>query len=95
VAAFCRGLGIPARVVWGCVYIPDRGGLFAQHGWNEVYMGEAGWIPLDSTLKEFEVVDSGHIRLGVHQSTATGANPRNVEVLDHRIGPADAARKKN
>jgi len=70
------------------MYTPYRGGLFAQHAWNEVYMGEAGWIPVDSTLREFDFVDSGHLRLGVVQSTATGMNARRVEILDFRTAPA-------
>ena len=57
-AAFCRAVGIPARVVWGCIYSPSGGGVFGQHGWNEIYMGEAGWIPVDTTRREFESVDS-------------------------------------
>ena len=59
VAAFCRSVGIPARVVWGCMYIPNFGGAFGQHGWNEIYMGEAvGWVPVDSTAHETNFVDS-------------------------------------
>lgn len=83
-AAFCRAVGIPARVVWGCLYATTGGGVFGQHGWNEIYMGEAGWIPLDTTRREFDYVDSGHIRIGVHQSTATALNARKIEILDYR-----------
>ncbi len=85
-AAFCRAVGIPARVVWGCLYANSGGGVFGQHGWNEVYMGEAGWIPIDTTRREIDSVDSGHIRIGVHQSTATALNARRIEILDHRVG---------
>jgi hypothetical protein len=83
-AAFCRAVGIPARVVWGCLYSTSGGGVFGQHGWNEIYMGEAGWIPLDTTRHETDYVDSGHIRIGVHQSTATALNARKIEILDYR-----------
>ena len=38
-AAFCRAVGIPARVVFGAMYVPNFGGGFGQHGWNEIYMG--------------------------------------------------------
>ncbi len=85
-AAFSRAVGIPARVVWGCLYLPSGGGVFGQHAWNEVYMGEAGWIPVDSTIREDDYVDSGHIRIGVHQSTTIGLNARKMEILDYRIG---------
>ncbi|NOZ61291.1 MAG: transglutaminase domain-containing protein, partial [Calditrichaeota bacterium] len=45
-AAFCQAVGIPARLVWGCMYVPNRGGAFSKHGWTEIYMGKAGWIPV-------------------------------------------------
>jgi transglutaminase-like putative cysteine protease len=84
--AFCRSVGIPARVVWGCMYAPNYGGVFGQHGWNEIYMGEAGWVPVDATAAEIDYVDSGHIRIGVLQSPTTALNPREIEVLDYRAG---------
>ncbi|OGD27894.1 MAG: hypothetical protein A2Y56_12565 [Candidatus Aminicenantes bacterium RBG_13_63_10] len=83
-AAFCRSLGIPARVVWGCVH---TGKSFGQHGWNEVYMGEVGWIPLDTTMGEIEVVDSGHVRIGHYQSLSTQLNLRRNEIIDVRTDP--------
>jgi transglutaminase-like putative cysteine protease len=83
-AALCRSVGIPARVVWGCMYVPHGGGAFGQHAWNEVYMGEAGWVPVDSTVKEVDFVDSGHIRFGPYQSVATALNATRFEVLEHR-----------
>lgn len=87
-AAFCRGVGIPARAVSGCMYTPHDGGSFGRHAWNEVYMGEAGWIPLDTTIGETDYVDSGHIRLGVIQSVATGLDVHAIEILDHRVSGA-------
>lgn len=85
-AAFCRAVGIPARVVWGCMYVPNRGGAFGQHAWNEIYMGEAGWIPVDATAQEVDYVDSGHLRLGHFQSISIALNPKKMEVLDYRVG---------
>ncbi len=85
-AAFCRAVGIPARLVWGCMYVPNYGGAFGQHGWNEIYMGDAGWIPVDATAMEIDFADSGHIRLGTYESVATAANPKEIEILDYRIG---------
>ncbi len=87
-AAFCRGVGIPARAVSGCMYTPHEGGAFGRHAWNEVYMGEAGWIPLDTTIGETDYVDSGHIRLGVIQSMANGLDVRAIEILGHRVSGA-------
>ena len=85
-AAFCRALGIPARVVWGCMYVPNYGGAFGQHGWSEIYMGKAGWITVDTTANEIDYVDSGHIRIGEYQSMVTALNPKKMEVLDFRAG---------
>jgi transglutaminase-like putative cysteine protease len=85
-AAFCRALGIPARVVWGCMYVPNYGGAFGQHGWSEIYMGKAGWITVDATANEIDYVDSGHIRIGEYQSMVTALNPKKMEVLDYRAG---------
>jgi ketosteroid isomerase-like protein len=81
----CRSVGIPARVVWGCMYIPNFGGAFGQHGWTEVYMGAAGWIPVDATAEETDFVDSGHIRVGHLQSTSTAVNLKEVEILERRL----------
>jgi transglutaminase-like putative cysteine protease len=85
-AAFCRGVGIPARVVWGCMYVPNLGGSFGQHAWNEVYMGESGWIPVDTTARELDYADSGHIRLGVLKSAHIALNPKQMEILDFQAG---------
>jgi hypothetical protein len=87
VAAFCRAVGIPARVVWGCMYVTNRGGSFGQHAWNEIYMGDAGWIPIDATVMETDYLDSGHIRFGLYQSLSTSFNPHRMKVLDYRLGP--------
>jgi hypothetical protein len=80
--AFCRAVGIPARQVSGCMYAPNYGGSFGQHVWNEIYMGKAGWITVDSTAHEIDYVDSGHIRLG----TQASFNPKKMEVLDYKAG---------
>jgi transglutaminase-like putative cysteine protease len=85
-AAFCRAVGIPARVVWGCMYIPNYGGAFGQHAWNEIYMGDAGWVPLDSTANENDFLDSGHIRVGEYGSMSTALNPVSMEILEYRVG---------
>jgi len=82
-AALCRASGIPARVAWGCVYTPEYGGSFGHHGWSEVYVGEAGWIPVDVTFHETDYVDSGHIRLGVFKTNSTLINYREMKILDY------------
>ncbi|MBS1231953.1 MAG: hypothetical protein H6R35_791, partial [Bacteroidetes bacterium] len=81
-AAFCRTVGIPARVIVGCMYTAYNTGGFGQHGWTEVYMGDAGWIPVDATINEASYVDAGHIRLGENATF----RPVSMEVLDFRSG---------
>jgi transglutaminase-like putative cysteine protease len=93
-AAFCRAVGIPARVVWGCMYVPNYGGAFGQHGWSEIYMGKAGWITVDSTASEIDYVDSGHIRIGEYQSMVTALNPKKMEVLDFTAGSMKMGQKE-
>lgn len=81
-AAFCRAMGIPARLSVGCMYVPYLGGSFGQHAWTEVYMGKAGWVAVDATANEFDFVDAGHIRLG----EKTSFNPRQMKILEYRMG---------
>ncbi|MBC8459094.1 MAG: transglutaminase domain-containing protein [Deltaproteobacteria bacterium] len=78
-AAFCRAVGIPSRLSVGCMYSSLYGGSFGQHAWTEVYMGEAGWIPVDAAIQEFDYVDSGHIRLG----ESTSFHPKEIEILEY------------
>jgi len=88
-AALCRAAGIPARVVWGCMYTREYDGSFGHHGWNEVYMGDAGWIPIDVTIHETDYIDSGHIRLGVLKSPQTIIDYEEMEILDYTLYPGD------
>lgn len=92
-AAMCRSVGIPTRVVWGCMYTPNLGGSFGQHAWNEIYMGEAGWIPVDATAHEVDFVDSGHLRIGEMESMVISLNADEFEILDFALagGSADPA----
>ncbi len=76
--AMCRAVGIPARLAIGGAYVPDDGGFFGQHVWTEVYMGEAGWIPVDATFGEADYIDAGHIRLGERSSF----HPVKVEIIE-------------
>jgi len=80
-AGMCRAVGIPARMVIGGMYFDNPDPTFGQHAWTEVHMGPAGWIPLDATIGEDEVLDSGHVRLGYMSSF----QPVSMEILDHRV----------
>jgi hypothetical protein len=52
-------------------------------------MGPAGWVPIDATTNETDYVDSGHVRIGVHESLTTGFNPIEMEVLAHTLVGGD------
>jgi len=84
-AAFCRAVGIPARLSIGCMYIPYLGGSFGQHAWTEVYMGKVGWVAVDATAHEFDFVDAGHIRLG----EKTSFNPKEMKILEYKMGSGE------
>lgn len=62
-AALARAAGIPARVVFGIVYVKDefegRSNFFGGHAWTQVFVGE-NWYSLDAAFGEF---DSGHIAI--------------------------------
>ena len=95
-AAFCRAVGIPARVVWGCMYIPNYGGAFGQHGWTEIYMGQkVGWVPVDATAFEKDYLDSGHIRIGVFQAKSISFNAKKMQILDYKAGTMVMGKNEN
>jgi hypothetical protein len=79
-------------MVFGAMYVANRGGGFGQHAWNEIFMGQAGWVPVDATAYEIDYVDSGHIRVSeVKSVTATSFNGREITVLEHRLAGASAS----
>ena len=68
-------------------FVEDGVGRFGQHAWNEVYLGqEVGWVALDTTLRERDYVDAGHVRLGMDCSF----QPIELEILDYELA-MDAA----
>jgi len=86
-AALSRAVGIPARTVMGGMYTSLKGGSFGQHMWDEVHMGDAGWIAVDATAGEVDYIDAGHIRLGLFATF----QPLEMEVLEYEaIDPPDS-----
>lgn len=85
-AAFCRSVGIPARVVVGCMFTNYYSGGFGQHAWTEIFMGENGWIPVDATINEPDYVDAGHIRLG----EVASFRPVSMGILEFKTDPSAA-----
>ena len=61
VAAMCRAVGVPSRVVVGLVYADNLGG-FGYHLWNEVYVNQR-WVAVDASFDE-DAVDAVHVKLG-------------------------------
>jgi len=63
-AAMCRAVGIPARVVFGLVYVREflgRRNVFGGHAWTEASIG-GRWIGLDATRAP-RGYDVGHLIL--------------------------------
>jgi tetratricopeptide (TPR) repeat protein len=60
-AALCRSAGVPARPVWGIVFLPKG---FASHNWDEVYIAGVGWVPVDPQKTEtFGWLPIDHVRV--------------------------------
>ncbi len=59
VAALARAAEVPAKVCNGLMYLQ---GAFYYHAWNEVYLSQHGWVPLDATLDQFPA-DATHLKL--------------------------------
>jgi hypothetical protein len=65
-ASMCRAIGIPARIVFGIVYVKAFGGrenVFGGHAWVEAYVGNK-WIGLDATRAP-KGFGPGHIALAI------------------------------
>lgn len=56
-AAFCRSIGIPAKIEAGMVYLKGR---FYYHAWNAVFIGR--WITVDALFNQIPA-DVTHIAL--------------------------------
>jgi hypothetical protein len=70
VAAMCRSVGIPSRVVVGLIYSePSQG--FGYHMWDEVYVNRR-WVALDAAFDQSQV-DAVHLKLA--DSSLEGVAP--------------------
>ncbi len=91
VAAMCRAVGVPSRVVVGLVYSDSLGG-FGFHMWNEVYVNRR-WVAVDAAFDQTEV-DAVHIKLA--DTSLDGVSPYEaflpvVRVLRENDNRADRA----
>ncbi len=58
-AALARAAGVPTKICVGAMYAE---GAFFYHAWNEVYLEEGGWMPVDTTLNQIPA-DATHLKL--------------------------------
>jgi len=70
VAAMCRAVDVPSRVVVGLVYA-DRLGGFGYHLWNEVYVNRR-WVAVDASFDQ-DTVDAVHVKLA--DASLDGVSP--------------------
>ena len=82
-AALARALGLPTRVVNGLVFSAEHGG-FLYHTWNEVWLEDAGWRPVDATFAQ-ALADATHVALAV------GESPAEIAPLAAMVGRARVA----
>ncbi len=65
-ASMCRAVGIPARVVFGLVYVKEFGSqknVFGGHAWVEAYVGDK-WVGIDAARMP-KGFDSSHIAMAI------------------------------
>jgi hypothetical protein len=73
--ALCRSAGVPARPVWGVLFLPPKG--YASHNWNEVYIAGCGWVPIDPQQPEtfgWLPIDRVRIFMDVRKSSTSQEN---------------------
>jgi hypothetical protein len=103
VAALCRAVGIPARIVVGFAYIGD---MFMGHAWTEAYIGDK-WRGLDASMRElgrgFDVgritMAVGNLELSASFNIATLLGEFTIQdiITDNKqyISEADSTQEKN
>lgn len=73
-AALCRAAGVPARPVWGVLFVDKS---YKSHNWDEVYIAGVGWVPVDPQAPEtFGWLPINRVRLfmDLRKSARSGEN---------------------
>jgi tetratricopeptide (TPR) repeat protein len=77
--ALCRAAGIPARPVWGVLFVDNT---FKSHNWAEVYIADIGWVPVDPQAPEtFGWLPINRVRMFMDQRK-TATSPENLPLLN-------------
>jgi len=93
-ATLARSVGIPARTVYGLVYVmgADAKPALLWHEWVEVFAGE--WISIDPTFGQ-NVADATHLQLGRGDQTDAvalmGQLKISVEAMEPPLRSAEAS----
>lgn len=62
-AALGRAAGMPTKICTGAMYVPEgftQG--FYYHAWNEFYIEDYGWLPVDSAFNQ-TLADATHLKI--------------------------------
>ena len=84
--SLARAAGIPARTVYGLVYVPgaDAKGALLWHEWAEIDAGR--WIAIDPTFDQ-NVADATHLQLGRGDQTDAVALMGQLQIHVESIDP--------
>jgi transglutaminase-like putative cysteine protease len=74
-AALCRAAGIPAKYIGGIpifsILNEEDKELEVEHAWNEIYLAEYGWIPIDVTGELKFLTSNYYLDLRTTENIAT------------------------
>ncbi len=68
--SLARSLGLATRYVSGVAY-SNKENKCREHAWAEVWLPEYGWVPFDTTFRQYSWLDSSHVEL--MQNTDAGS----------------------